>query len=246
MNEIGDLFSARIPPQRQPNPLSVAIARMRAAGAPLVDLTESNPTRVGLPYPEDLLHALAQPRALQYEPEPLGSMVTRAAIADDIARRGATVDPAHIALCASTSEAYTWLFKLLCNPGDAVLVPRPSYPLFEHLSRLESVDAAPYDLDYHGRWSIDFESLSRAPARTRALLLVSPNNPTGSYVSATELDRLVSICASRGWALIADEVFADYPLDEREVVTDIATRVGVLSATLAGLSKTVGLPQLKL
>ena len=133
-------------------------------------------------------------------------------MAADHARRGATVDPAHVVLTASTSEAYTWLFKLLCTPGECVLVPRPSYPLFEHLTRLEGIRAEPYDLDYHGRWEIDFGSLAHAPADARAVLVVSPNNPTGSYVSAPEVARLTAFCRERGCALVADEVFADYPL----------------------------------
>jgi aspartate/methionine/tyrosine aminotransferase len=151
-----------------------------------------------------------------------------------------------VVLTASTSESYAWLFKLLCDPGDCVLVPRPSYPLFEHLTRLEVVQAVPYDLEYHGRWTIDFARIEDAPAATRAVLLVSPNNPTGSFVSTAELDRLAALCARRGWTLIADEVFSDYKLDDRRAVTDLATHVDVPSFTLGGASKSLGLPQLKL
>jgi alanine-synthesizing transaminase len=213
---------------------------------PLVDLTESNPTHAGIPYPADLLAPLGHRRGLQYEPHPRGLASAREAVAADGARRGARVDPAHIVLTASTSEAYTWLFKLLCNPGESVLVPRPSYPLFEHLTRLEGVRVEAYDLDYHGRWDIDFPSLSRAPRDARALLLVSPNNPTGSYVSARDLERLTAFCRDRQLALVADEVFADYPIDIESPITDIAARADVLAFTLGGLSKSVGLPQLKL
>jgi hypothetical protein len=170
----------------------------------------------------------------------------RAAVAADHGRRGVSIDPAHVVLTASTSEAYSWLFKLLCDAGDSVLVPRPSYPLFEHLTALEHVQAQPYDLEYHSRWSIDLATLMAAPERTRAVLLVSPNNPTGSYVSAEELAALTPLCRDRGWALVVDEVFADYPLDAREPLTDVAARPEVLTFSLAGLSKTVGLPQLKL
>jgi aspartate/methionine/tyrosine aminotransferase len=157
-----------------------------------------------------------------------------------------TVDPAQVVMTASTSEAYAWLFKLLCDPGDTVLVPRPSYPLFEHLTRLEGINSFPFDLVYAGRWEIDFASLQDAPASTRALIVVSPNNPTGSYVTAAEVDRLVAVCSNRGWVLVADEVFADYQLEVDAPLTDVASRAGVLAFTLGGLSKTVGLPQVKL
>jgi aspartate/methionine/tyrosine aminotransferase len=167
-------------------------------------------------------------------------------VAADHARRGARVDPDAVVLSASTSESYSWLFKLLCNPGDSVLVPQPSYPLFEHLTRLEAVDVTPYRLDYHGRWEIDIDTLRHAPATTRAMLVVSPNNPTGSYLSPAELEAVTTLCAERGWALIADEVFADYTLDERSPLTDIAPRAGILAFTLGGASKSVGLPQVKL
>jgi aspartate/methionine/tyrosine aminotransferase len=149
-------------------------------------------------------------------------------------------------LTASTSEAYTWLFKLLCDPGTSVLVPRPSYPLFEHLTRLEGVCATPFELEYHGRWDIDFTTLASAPVTTRAVIIVSPNNPTGSFVSARDIQRLSALCRDRGWALIVDEVFADYPLEADAPLTDIAARSDVLAFTLGGLSKSAGLPQLKL
>lgn len=239
-------FSARLPDRLQPNAVSLAVEALRASGTPLVDLTESNPTRAGLPYPPGLLAALSGPRALLYEPAPLGLWPAREAVAADAARRGARVDPADVVLTASTSESYAWLFKLLCDPGDCVLVPRPSYPLFEYLTRLEHVQAVPYDLEYHGRWTIDFARIEDAPAATRAVLLVSPNNPTGSFVSAAELERLTELCARRRWALIADEVFSDYVLDDTSVITDLATRVDVLSFTLGGASKSLGLPQVKL
>ena len=239
-------FSARLPDRLQPNAVSVAVETLRAAGTPLVDLTESNPTRVGLPYPAGLLASLSGPRALLYEPAPLGLWSAREAVATDAWRRGARIDPADVVLTASTSESYAWLFKLLCDPGDCVLVPRPSYPLFEHLTRLEVVQAVPYDLEYHGRWTIDFARIEDAPAATRAVLVVSPNNPTGSFVSTAELDRLAALCARRGWALIADEVFSDYNLDEGRAVTDLTTRVDVRSFTLGGASKSLGLPQVKL
>lgn len=240
------MFSCRLPPQTDTNELTRALAGLRATGAAIADLTESNPTRAGIPYPEGLLAPLAQARALEYEPHPLGLPSARAAVAADHLRRGVDLDPAHVVLTASTSEAYSWLFKLLCDPGDCVLVPRPSYPLFEHLTRLEGVRAEPYDLEYHGRWDIDTDQLRTAPGDVKAILVVSPNNPTGSYISPIELERLSAVCRDRRWALVADEVFADYPLDASSPLTDLATKADVLSFTLAGLSKSAGLPQVKL
>ena len=238
------MFSRRLPTHDQTNALTGAVEALRAAGTRFVDLTESNPTRAGIPYPDDLLQPLADARGLRYEPRPFGLESARAAVAADQCRRGAVVDAGQVVLTASTSEAYSWLFKLLCDPGASVLVPRPSYPLFEHLTQLEGIRAEPYGLEYHGRWEIDFASLAAASGDARAVIVVSPNNPTGSCVTAPEVERLVAMCRAREWALIADEVFADYLFDAAN--TDLASRAGVLSFTLAGLSKTVGLPQLKL
>jgi alanine-synthesizing transaminase len=240
------MLSNRLPGHAELNALSRAVARLRAAGTALVDLTESNPTRVGLPYPADLLSAAVSDRALCYDPQPFGLRSAREAVSADYARRGAAIDPECIVLSASTSEAYSWVFKLLCNPGESVLIPQPSYPLFEHLTRLESVRAVPYRLEYHGRWQIDFESMTAAGDDVRAVLLVSPNNPTGSYVTAAEADRLAAICRERGWAIVSDEVFAEYALDVHEPATETARRAKVLSFTLGGASKALGLPQVKL
>src|SRR5688572_27920202 len=226
------MFSARTRWDLTANRLASLAEGRRTAGGPLFDLIQSNPTQVGLPYPDDLLAPLSEPSALRYEPSPFGLRAAREAVAGDYRRRGVHVDPQHIVLTASSSEAYGFLFKLLCDPGDTVLVPRPSYPLFEHLTSLEAVRAIPYDLEYHRRWQIDFASIAAAPAHTRAVLVVSPNNPTGSYLDLVELERLVAICRERDWALIADEVFADYPLDATSPVTDVAARAGVLSFSL--------------
>ena len=155
----------------------------------------------------DLLRELSTAAAHRYEPHPLGLSSARAAVAHDHRRRGATVDPDRVVLTASTSEAYTWLFKLLCDPGDAVLIPRPSYPLFDHLTALEGVATVPYDLVYHGRWEIDVQALRSAPETVRAVVVVSPNNPTGSFVDRDTLLTLRALCVSRGWALVMDEVF---------------------------------------
>jgi alanine-synthesizing transaminase len=238
--------SSRLPRESAPNALSLALDELRRTGTPYIDLTESNPTRAGISYPDDLLQRLSAPAALSYQPDPLGSMAAREAIAADYARRAALVSPERIVLSASTSEMYAWLFKLLCDAGESVLVPRPSYPLFEHLTRLESVRAEPYRLEYHGRWEIDLDSVAAAPAGTRAVLLVSPNNPTGSYASANEAGALMRLCRDRGWALIVDEVFADYVLDAKSPRTDLATRADVLTFSMGGASKSLGLPQVKL
>jgi aspartate/methionine/tyrosine aminotransferase len=240
------MFSRRLPELLHENALSAAVAARRARGERIIDLTASNPTTAGFHYPDTLLNALADPRALTYAPDPRGLAAARQAVAADAIRRGAQVDPSRVVLTASTSEAYSWLFKLLCDPGDTVLVPRPSYPLFEHLTSLEAVRTAPYDLEYHGRWTIDFDGLEQAPASTRAVLVVTPNNPTGSYISTPEIERLASLCRHRRWALIADEVFADYALDEGDPATDLASRLKGLTFTLGGASKSLGLPQVKL
>ena len=186
--------SSRLPADLAPNAIARAVEARRASRLGLVDLTESNPTRVGLAYPPDLLMPLADPAGLTYHPQPLGLAVAREAVAHEYGRRGRQVDRHRVALTSSTSEAYALLFKLFCDPGDQVLVPRPSYPLFDHLTRLEAVEAAPYMLDYHGAWRIDMDSVHRAlTPRTRALLVVSPNNPTGSF-----LHRVRSGGAGRG------------------------------------------------
>jgi aspartate/methionine/tyrosine aminotransferase len=243
------IFSSRIPSQLEANALARTLAALRADGVPILDLTESNPTRAGIDYPADLLAPLAHPRGLRYQPAALGIAAAREAVAADFARRGLHVDPPRIALTASTSEAYSLLFKVLCDPGDEVLVPQPSYPLFEHLTRLDAVASIAYQLEYHGRWSIDLPSVERAiTARTRALLVVNPNNPTGNFVSGAELDALAALCAPRGIAIISDEVFADYTLAGCTAGAPgvLAHRTDVLGFTLGGLSKTIGLPQAKL
>ena len=243
------MFSDRVPRELAANGLTEAVASMRSAERPYVDLTLSNPTRAGFEYAPDLLAPLSDRRALVYAPSPLGAPDAREAIARDYARRGLDVPPDRVVLTASTSDAYSLLFKLLANAGDDVLVPRPSYPLFEHLARLDLVSTRPYDLDVHGNWSIDLASVERAlTPRTRAVLIVSPNNPTGSFVIAPELDRLAALCAPRGIAIVADEVFADYELEPgaSAAAGRVATRRDVLAFALGGLSKSVGLPQVKL
>jgi aspartate/methionine/tyrosine aminotransferase len=243
------VFSNRLAVDLRPNRLTQAVAARRRAGHPIIDLTESNPTRAGFEYPEGLLAPLGDSRGLVYAPEPFGLIEARRAVAADYARRGIAADPERIVLTASTSEAYSLLFKLLAAPGDDVLMPRPSYPLFELLTTLDGLAARPYDLEYHGTWSIDIGSIERALGpRTRALLVVNPNNPTGSFVSHVEIERLAAICGPRGIALIVDEVFADYELGADDAGTRVQAlaRNDVLVFGLGGLSKSIGLPQLKL
>ena len=237
------MFSSRLPENLYPNRMALARERLRS----FIDLTESNPTRAGFAYPPSLLSALTADQGLTYEPAPLGLPVARQAVATDYGRRGVLVPADRIVITAGTSEAYSLLFKLLCDPGDSVLVPRPSYPLFEHLTRLDAVEVSHYELDYHGSWRIDVDSMARAvTARTRGVLLVSPNNPTGSVVTPDELSAVGSLCSGQGLALIGDEVFADYPLQDGPAAASVLTQPAGLTFGLGGLSKTVGLPQVKL
>jgi alanine-synthesizing transaminase len=248
------MFSSRLPPSLAPNALAQAIQDRRASGGSWIDLTETNPTAVGLEYPTEILQALADPRARRYEPETLGLRVAREAIAGDFARRGRAVSPDRVVVTASTSEAYSILFKLLCDPGDAVLVPQPSYPLFSLLAGLEAVAPRPYRLvDLEG-WSIDRRTvLDGLTPVVRAVLVVSPNNPTGSILQCADLEWLAGECAHRDIALIVDEVFADYPLAAHptaghplEADPFWARQAPCLTFTLGGLSKSAGLPQVKL
>jgi aspartate/methionine/tyrosine aminotransferase len=242
------VFSTRVSSDLTPNRLSAAIARLRESRVKFDDLTESNPTRVGIAYPGRLLEALAQPSALSYVPEPFGLPSARDAVVGDFRRRGMTVPRERVVLTASTSEAYSMLFKLLCNPGDEVLVPAPSYPLFEYLASLDSVRPRTYQLEYHGAWSLDIDGLRHATSeRTRAVIVVSPNNPTGSYLKRAELDALEIHCRAQGLALIGDEVFAEYVLDaELARTSSVLAQRQALTFSLGGLSKGLGLPQLKL
>ena len=245
------MFSSRVPGELAPNRLSAAVAAHRAANRPCIDLTATNPTTVGLHYPGDLLAPLAGAAGLTYRPEPFGLRTAREAVAADYARRGISVAVARVVLTSSTSEAYSVLFKLLCAPaGDDVLVPEPSYPLFDHLTRLDGVASRPYALEYHGRWTLDERSVDTAwTSRTRAVLAVSPNNPTGSVLSAGELGAIAGRCADRDAALIVDEVFGDYELADPSAVGpagDPWRGSGALTFRLGGLSKSAGLPQVKL
>ncbi|MBZ5648770.1 MAG: pyridoxal phosphate-dependent aminotransferase [Acidobacteriia bacterium] len=240
------MFADRTGWELAPNRFSAALERARNAGRELLDLTESNPTRVGLRYPGGLLQSLADPRGLEYRPEALGLAAAREAVAGYYGEMGANVPPHTIVLTSSTSEAYSFLFRLLCNPGDEVLVGVPSYPLFDYLASIQDVRLVLYPLLYDHGWQLDFHSLEQGlGTRTRALMLVHPNNPTGSYVQPAERDRLSNISAERGLALVADEVFLDYAIAGAAPFT-FAANLGALTFTMSGLSKVAALPQVKL
>jgi alanine-synthesizing transaminase len=243
------MFSSRIEWELRPNRISELLAHKRSTGCHILDLTQSNPTVAGIVYPEDrILSAIADRGSLIYDPDSRGMQSGREAVARYYEARGHSVNSEHILLTSSTSEAYSWLFKLLTDPGDEVLVPRPSYPLFDFLATLENVRAVQYPLYYDGRWALDIHSLEAAITdRTRAVALVNPNNPTGAFLKRAELEQLVSLCARKGLAIISDEVFADYPLtQDADRVTTLADVNQVLTFCLSGLSKVAGLPQLKL
>jgi aspartate/methionine/tyrosine aminotransferase len=246
------MFSSRLPSALDENAVTRALSRLRTAGTPIIDLTETNPTSVGLPYPANLHAQLASPSALTYAPEPLGLPAAREAVSREYARQGAVVPPDRIVLTVSTSEAYSLLFKLLCDAGDEVLIPQPSYPLFELLSRLDNVTTVPYALHMHAGWSLDRASIERALSpRTRAVLVVSPNNPTGSIITQEDTEWLADLCAARGIAMIADEVFADFRFSRPSIPSLPHSLIPSLTLTaltfsLGGLSKSAGLPQVKL
>jgi alanine-synthesizing transaminase len=238
------MFSSRLPSRIGASALSQTVAAARAAGQIRRDLTETNPTRVGIAYPRDLADAFADEAALTYAPAAFGTLAARQAVA---ATSTSDVAPDHIILTASTSEAYSFLFKLLCDPGDEVLVPQPSYPLFDLLTTLDGVRPVAYRLDAAGGWCLDRESLLRGVTRaTRAVLVVSPNNPTGSVLRRDDRDWLAGFACDHHLAVIADEVFADYPLALRSAAVSMAGETRALTFTLGGLSKSVGLPQMKL
>ncbi len=240
------MFASRTGWALAPNRFAAALERHRAAGREALDLTESNPTRCGFAYDPSLLSALADRHALAYDPHPKGLRVAREAVCGYYGQRGAEVDPEQIILTASTSEGYSFLFRLLCEPGDEVLVPAPSYPLFEFLAAIQDVKLVPYSLIYDHGWQIDLHSLSAAAtACTRAILVVHPNNPTGSFVKPAEMDSLDALCRERRVALVADEVFLDYA-HGGGARPSFASPRQALTFTLSGISKICALPQMKL
>ena len=215
------------------------------AGLPIADLTASNPTRCGFRYSPGLLAALTDSGAFDYDPQPRGSLVARQAVCDYYARLGAAVDPSQIVLTTSTSEAYSFLFRLLCDQGSELLVPQPSYPLFDFLAVLDDVRIRPASLVYDQGWQIEPEGLRRAiTARTRAIVLVHPNNPTGHFTKPWEAEELARICREFDLSLIVDEVFLDYGISAsgRSFAAGLE---GVPVFVVSGLSKIAGLPQMK-
>src|SRR6267143_6495806 len=228
------------------NRLSAALARHRASER-LFDLTASNPTDCGFEYDsEAILGALRNRAALRYEPNPRGLETARLAVTDYYSARGVVLSADDILLTTSTSEAYSFVFRLLCNPGDEVLIPAPSYPLFAFLADIQDVKLVRYPLVYDHGWQIDFHSLRQAiTPRTRGVIVVNPNNPTGHFIKENELAKLNELCAARGMALIADEVFLDFALGDGRLVT-LAGNAGALTFAMSGLSKIAGLPQMKM
>jgi alanine-synthesizing transaminase len=232
-------FARRTGWRREENALSVALAKARSSGE-VLDLTASNPTTAGLEYAAaEILSAISRPEAMIYRPDPFGTIEAREAIAAHYARRSLTVSPERIVLTASTSEAYGFLLRLLCDPGDRVLVPAPSYPLFDFLLDLADVEAKRYRLAYDGAWHLDRSSV-HFDERVRAVLAVSPNNPTGSCLDAE--DR--AVIARGGLPIVSDEVFGDYAIHGHAAASWIGSGAPVFA--LNGLSKIAGLPQLKL
>jgi alanine-synthesizing transaminase len=228
------------------NRLSEALAAHRAAGKPLFDLTVSNPTECGFQYDSDaILDALRNPVALSYEPNPKGLECARRAVAGYYADRKEEVSPEDIFLTTSTSEAYSYVFRTLCDPGDELLIPSPGYPLFDFLADIQDVSLVRYPLIYDHGWQIDFHALEQAiTPRTRGVIVVHPNNPTGHFVKPSEMTKLNAICGAQQLAIIADEVFLDFALDGTQARSFAANR-DALTFTLSGLSKISGLPQMK-
>jgi alanine-synthesizing transaminase len=240
------MFAKRTNWNLEMNRLSAALAAHRAAGKPLIDLTVSNPTECGFAYDEQaILGALGNPAALKYEPNPRGLAVARGAVARYYEERGSALSSDDIFLTTSTSEAYSYIFRTLCDTGDEVLIPEPSYPLFEFLADIQDVRLVRYPLLYDHGWQIDFHNVKQSfTPRTRAIIVVNPNNPTGNYCKPEEMRKLNEICAAQSVAIIADEVFLDFALGGDRQAT-FAANSGALTFTMSGLSKICGLPQMK-
>ncbi|MGH9712136.1 MAG: pyridoxal phosphate-dependent aminotransferase [Candidatus Acidiferrales bacterium] len=240
------MFSDRTNWNLDANRLSQALAQHRAAGKPLLDLTASNPTECGfIQNQQAILRALANPAALSYEPDPKGLLAARQAISAYCAAHGCAVALEDIVLTTSTSEAYSFVFRVLCNPADEILIPEPSYPLFGLLADIQDVKLARYPLVYDHGWQIDFHAFEQViTSRTRGVIVVHPNNPTGHFCKPGEIVKLNQICSARNMAIIADEVFLDFALDSRKPLT-FAANAGALTFTMSGLSKISGLPQMK-
>jgi len=240
------MFSDRTAWNLEPNPLSTALADRLASGEPVIDLTESNPTKCGFHFEaERILGALSQPAGVTYDPVAQGLLPARNAVVDYYRLRNCAVNASNIFLTTSTSEAYSFLFRTLCNPGDEVLIPQPGYPLFNFLGDIQDVVTIHYPLIYDCGWQIDFHALQRAiTSRTRAIVVVNPNNPTGHFCKPEDVHRLNQICLEGDLALIADEVFLDFSL-ENDIAPSFVSNNGALTFTMSGLSKISGQPQMK-
>jgi aspartate/methionine/tyrosine aminotransferase len=238
-------FSERTGWNTEESDLARAHRLRREAGLPIADLTASNPTRCGFKYPASLLDALADARALDYDPQPRGLQAAREAVCRYYADHGVALDPGQIVLTTSTSEAYSFLFRLLCDPGAEILVPQPGYPLFDFLATLDDVRIKAAPLVYDEGWQIDFEGMRRAiTPQTRAIVVVHPNNPTGHFTKPWEAEELARICRATNLSLIVDEVFLDYGFGVRPR-SFAAGLEGVPVFVVSGLSKIAGLPQMK-
>ena len=240
------MFSDRTNWNLETNRLSEALAKHRASGKRLFDLVASNPTVCGFDYDgAAILKALTNPVGLGYAADPKGMLSSREAVSTYYAERNGQVSPEDIVMTTSTSEAYSFVFRMLCNAGDELLIPSPSYPLFDYLAELSDVKLVRYPLVYDHGWQIDFQSLDKAiTPRTRGIIVVHPNNPTGHFAEATDTARLNEICAAREMALIVDEVFLDFGLSGKRAAS-FATNKSALTFTMSGLSKICGLPQMK-
>jgi len=242
------MFSKRTDWKLTHNRFTETQHQLEKSGRAVLDLTVSNPTRVGVQHDERIFQSLLNPKALDYDPQPKGMLSAREAVVNYYRDqyKGSDFDPESLILTTSTSEGYSYVFRLLCNPQEEILVPKPSYPLFEFLADLQDVKLVPYPLLYDHGWQIDFPSLNNAvTSKTRAVVLVHPNNPTGSYVSQSEQNALNKFCNEHGLALIVDEVFLDYSHDAARRPT-FAANNAALTFTLSGLSKISALPQMKL
>ena len=240
-------FSARTAWEMNETELARALRERKEARLPLFDLSASNPTQCGFAYDEvAILSPLAAPEALVYDPNPQGILRAREAVCGYCREHGAEPDPAQIFLTTSTSEAYSYVFRLLCDPGDEVLIAQPSYPLFDFLAALDDVRLVPYALFYDHGWHLDLEAVrQRITPQTRAIALVHPNNPTGHFTKLQEREQLEALCCEHGLALIVDEVFLDYPLTQLESRSFSAGPHPALTFVLSGMSKIAGLPQMK-
>lgn len=241
------MFSRRTNWTLTPNRFTQAQHELQSTGAPIFDLTLSNPTNAELHYDEEaIMQALIQPDALDYDPQPKGLLVAREAVTNYYKSQHENIGPESVILTTSTSEGYSYVFRLLCNPDDEILIPQPSYPLFEFLADLQDVKLVPYTLIYDHGWQIDFPSLYKlVNHHTRAVIVVHPNNPTGYYVSPPQQADLNNFCREYNLATIVDEVFLDYAHDGAPRQT-FASNQDALTFTLSGLSKISALPQMKL